>query len=443
MNTSLGKILLAAFLAALTFSGCGFGSGADNNGDPVATSVAATMEALGLEADGSPGSVPLPMVAYADGGDLWVSDRDGEKRLIYSGDNLGGVRIAPDGTRIVFSSYDTIGVLVTLWEINVDGTNPRRLITRAELLALHDNPQAFGVQVRFLAFIPGKNTLAFSTSPYIPATDYFAIRDLQNLDLENGMLNSLIPPGESEILFWYSPDGSKIAYSRGGSYGSRDSIGLMDENGGERREDVIAYAQATIESEAYGYSIDPVIRWAEDSSRFLALIPLEETPEGEMGMAVSEISAVDGTATELLKTPAKISFGFFDNLISPDLNHLLYFKQRDETTTELHILDLESGEDMIIYTGPSVRLGTRDPWSPDSSAFLFTIDGQLHIAQLGSGYSAVPVAGNAENATWVDETSILVYWGEEPNFQLDFIKIGSSPVTIVKLEERFSYDVHK
>lgn len=435
MNTSLGKIL-TTILIVLTVTGCGLQSEAENNADPVATSVAETLEALGLGEESPAQSGPLPMAAYADGGELWISDRNGEQRLIHTSedDMVKDLLFSPDGNRLVFTSRNQNWGLQALWEINADGTNLRSLIDQTELLPLHDEPNATGVQISYLDFIPGKKALTFSTWPFIPATDFHPIGDLQNLDLDSSALNTIIAPTGADIQYRYSPDGSKIAFF------DSVSFGLMDPNGGGRQEDLLRF-QEVIYEDGVGYAISPKIRWAEDSSRLRVVIPQTASPEGETMIAVYEISAVDGTGKRLATVQAMHTV---QNTFSPDLRYLLYLKRTDETTTELHILDLDQGEDSIIYTGPQVRLENWEPWNPDSSAFLFSINNQFQLAHPGSGYNAVPVEGVAQNALWVNETSYLVYTGEAPNFQLDFIKIGSPPVTIATMDESFpSFDVHE
>jgi Tol biopolymer transport system component len=150
--------------------------------------------------------------------DVWTVDGDGGdlRRVTRSGDALWPVW-APDGRSIVYARLEgrsarpdgSLGYTSSLWAIDPDGANPRRLTDPAP-----------GVSERPWSFAPDGSRLAI-TRARLPALERRAEKTKMTLvDLDGSGEHELSGTGTDPA---FSPDGSRIAYAS-----ARDRNGTLE-----------------------------------------------------------------------------------------------------------------------------------------------------------------------------------------------------------------------
>jgi hypothetical protein len=83
---------------------------------------------------------------------------------------------------------------------------------------------------------------------------------------------------------------------------------------------------------------------------------------------------VDGTPATLLGNIDAMAFAWPNNAFAPDLQHVIYVEQIEETNTyhrELHIANADATNDVIYDSDQSMEF---TGWSPDSQHFIYAIN---------------------------------------------------------------------
>ncbi|MEX1046518.1 MAG: hypothetical protein WD757_02690 [Actinomycetota bacterium] len=147
---------------------------------------------------GVAGSASCVFIVNSDG-------KDSHELLLSKNLSDSPISWFPDGERILLSRASRLGT--SLWEVNADGTQPRRLIPWKE-------PGEAGE----FSLSPKGSLLAFSKG-----------EDIWTMSLDGGNEVQLTSgPGYSSNPAW-SPDGARIVFSRGGD------IWVMDASGANER----------------------------------------------------------------------------------------------------------------------------------------------------------------------------------------------------------------
>ncbi len=168
------------------------------------------------------------------GGDLWTMNADGSnQQLIYVSQNPGGAwypSVSPDGAKIAFSDTDASGDL-EVYVINADGTNLQQLTDNSA----HDygvdwSPD--GTKVVFNRERPGKLTL----NPEHPGTNNGSGNggngNIYVMDADGTNQTRLTKHGNDDFYPIYSPDGTKIVFSRANGYAERNiDVYMMNADG--------------------------------------------------------------------------------------------------------------------------------------------------------------------------------------------------------------------
>ena len=168
------------------------------------------------------------------GGDLWTMNADGGNRqLIYVSQNPGGAwypSVSPDGAKIAFSDTDANGDF-EVYVINADGTNLQQLTDNSA----HDygvdwSPD--GIKVVFNRERPGKLTL----NPEHPGTNNGSGNggngNIYVMNADGTNQTRLTRHGNDDFYPIYSPDGTKIVFSRANGYAERNiDVYMMNTDG--------------------------------------------------------------------------------------------------------------------------------------------------------------------------------------------------------------------
>lgn len=180
---------------------------------------------VGAQSSYTPLNIPGTL-AYLAGGNAWImEDSTANRRIIVSTGDLDGriFTLSPNGEYLVFtrrSKKPANEEINTLWAVRTKNLDPK-------LISL----QASNV-VHFAAWIPGTNSVAYSTvEPRSAAPGWQANNDLYRVSITGGSPRKLLEANSGGVYGWwgmsfaYSPDGT-LAYAR------PDGIGLVDQDGG-------------------------------------------------------------------------------------------------------------------------------------------------------------------------------------------------------------------
>jgi Tol biopolymer transport system component len=334
-------------------------------------------------------------VAYTDtNNNLWVWSEGGQPRQLAGSGDVVQPALSADGSLVAFiRSKDQISF--SLWVIHSDGSGEKQLVSAEELKPLATAPDAKGVGVVQLAWVPGQHNLAYNTNSLFEGPGLATNNDLWTVNAESGEKKNVLPAGQGG-MFYYSPDGRQIAISR------EDHISLVNADGSGQRA-VVKFAPVATYSEGVFY---PAPLWSPASDYLRVVIP----PADRLAKTVlptqiwnipadgSPASQIGSVTTSYLGVPA----------LSPDLAKLAYLTPvegaADPNQRQLHISKADGNGDTVFATGTFSFLG----WAPDSQHFLFH-DGKQAV-QLGSLGSAplvlkdVPITARPE---WADANRFL------------------------------------
>ncbi len=145
----------------------------------------------------SPDGTRIAYIGVGQNVGLWTMNADGSNQYqVVSGPVEGfGMAWSPDGTKLAYTVLTTFGT--DIWTVNVDGTNAHRVIP------------GNGGHVYLGAWSPDGTKLLFTNGQIMTA----------DTDGTNEVV--LTTPAESQGADWmpsYSPDGSKIVFSREAQY---------------------------------------------------------------------------------------------------------------------------------------------------------------------------------------------------------------------------------
>ncbi|MHB8778387.1 MAG: G5 domain-containing protein [Anaerolineales bacterium] len=165
-------------------------------------------------------------LAYLAGGNAWIMEgATANRRIIVSTGDLDGriFVLSPNGEYLVFtrkSKKPADEEINTLWAVRTRNLDPKLISLQAKNV------------VHFAAWIPGTNSVAYSTvEPRSAAPGWQANNDLYRVSITGGSPRRLLSTNSGGVYGWwgmsfaYSPDG-KLAYAR------PDGIGLVDQDGG-------------------------------------------------------------------------------------------------------------------------------------------------------------------------------------------------------------------
>ncbi len=376
--------LAGAWLALVS---CGLFSSAQTTPPPengaVATSVAATMQALqhptvaapsatpSLVAAAtatplpSPTSTPLPQpepqAVYIMEGNVWRWQPGSAPQQLTNTHDGVSPRLSPDG-QLVALTRGADDAQQEIWVVDINGQNLRRLVGADDLAHL-PRPQGIGeVEIYTLAWVPGTHEVAYNTLVRFAGPGLVTSDDLHLVNADTLVKQTLLPAGEGG-QFVFSPDGQRVAVS------TPTHVDLLWLDGRAPRQRVLSYEQVMTYSE-YLYAVAP--QWAPDGSYLLVLVP----PADPL-VAPSQPSTVwrlpaDGSAASLLAELPADPFWFSsmqEPVFNASLTALVYLGQEGDGQT-LHVTTPDGREDVIEVAAPQlIFLG----WSPAGDAFAYAM----------------------------------------------------------------------
>jgi Tol biopolymer transport system component len=349
---------------------------------------------VGAQASYAPLNIPGTL-AYLSGGNAWIMEGStANRRVIVSTGDLDGriFSLSPNGEYLVFtrkSSRPAEEEINTLWAVRTRNLDPKLISLQARNV------------VHFAAWIPGSNSVAYSTvEPRSATPGWQANNDLYRVSITGGSPRRLLGSNSGGVYGWwgmsfaFAPDG-KLAYAR------PDGIGLVDQDGG--------YLKPLLEITPFNTRSDwawiPPLAWGADGNSlyFVSHAPApppvdsEESPYFDLsGISLeNEAAAVFIQSAGMFAYPSASPIRQNGNERSFQVAFLqsIFIEQSDTSRYRLMVMDRDGSNTRLLF--PPADANGLEPqipvWSPaplerQSGDFLAVIyQGNLWLVDSGSG----------------------------------------------------------
>lgn len=348
---------------------------------PNATEIAVNGQTPAPESIPSPTPQPTAMpsylsqlrVAYILNGNVWVWDSSTGARQLTNESFSWRPKISSDGQVVVYQQE------ITLYSVNIDGTNTRKIVDLAE----------FGRPTNIIQFEFQINThnLFFTKNVSINDTEI----ELYSIEPESPINGALLAFDAGNFNF--SPDGRLIALS------TPTGIKIMDVDG--VRSVITAFSYSPINQNSIADYLPQTV-WMKDASGLYTVIPSETKSRF---LYISSDGAIQAQLAEFASEGPDIS----QPVISPDGTKVAYVTKRD-TTYELHIIDAAT-IDTIIASYDNPPMFELYGWSPDSKRVTFSISDPLFVFAAGIGLPPALLTESAapDSLRWVDADHFIFF----------------------------------
>ena len=305
------------------------------------------------------------LIAFNDGGDIFVANADGTGRRAVTSGPADDVQPtwSPDGTMIAFWSLNPGETFASLSVIDADGTHPRAVATKdlrvdvSGTRTLDPYDIVWSPDDRSLAFTGGTSYHEQVVVASVDGTGSAAVGD---------------PGFDSQTPTW-SPDGTKIAF-RGGRADSDRGVYVMNADGSDLRRVTLEVDDSW--GNTYSYFMPA---WSPDGARiaFSRKAPDVRHPSGVWGVQqVWVVDAGGGNERVLSDDQAVNDYPAW----APDGSRIAYRRSLDGEAATTVVVKPD-GSDPITLAGSGVGIPR---WSPDGSAIVSNA-----AAETGSGVDIV------------------------------------------------------
>jgi Tol biopolymer transport system component len=420
------------------------------NGDLIATNVAATLTALAVTPASTPGpttppietpppciTAPVLTIAYTNNGNVWLVEGNNPPLQLTSGGTADWVTISGDGQKVAFTTWDQPTQTTELRVVNSDSTGETVLLSQAEQDAL---PPPLGGAlhhtIHHMRFMPCTQDLLFNTRSVYEGPGLDTKNNLLSIDVNTGILTTILPPGDAGNDFFISPDRTRIALS------FPERIGFADIDGSNLLPSAHTFTPVITYSE---FMWNPPVRWAPDSSAVALAMPFEDPFMPGADGDIWHIPADGSAVTHLANIVADFyQIQTYEITISPDLSMLAYL--RDSATPnveEIYFANIDGSGEILYDTADLQPHG----WSPDSINYAYIVStlggAELRIGRPSYAPLTIYTSTNAlRDVSWVDNSRLLYFDGSHPNWDLKLTVMGTGTYTLASATGSFipSYD---
>jgi len=245
------------------------------------------------------------VVAYVQDGDLWVwSEATGQTQILVDTGDVIRVDLSDDGELAAFvrrSTFTAGGVdnneQSALWVVGLDGSNPRELVSAAELRSNLDAAETDSTDFAELEWIPNSRRLLYNGKTYgVTGQGGGGVLGGVYLVDADGSGGAEIAPAEASHEFAASPDGGQVALV------TPTGLSFYSFEGGRLRRDVLTYPAKA----GRPFPFTPWGVWTQDSSAFLIAAPVETGTSTFDTLTVWRVP-VEGAQPQALMTAVDIS----------------------------------------------------------------------------------------------------------------------------------------
>lgn len=385
-------------------------------------------------------------VVFLEGGSLQVWNEGTQQiRTIFNTGDVFSVTVSDDGQVVAFTRRSWVGDVpdgyeqFSLWVMNLDGENPRELISAQDLRQRISPDERESTNFYQLGWVPGSHTLIFSGTKYIVQAEGLSHAIPQGVflvDIDTGSVNMLSEAAEN-LRFLPSPDGRQIALI------SPSGVGFIHTDGSHMRKDVLGYAEVGLTGPIF-----PAGVWTQDSQAFLTVGSFETDAEHRINFAIWRIP-MDGSPLEVLASvtgsyPGSVTF-------SPDGKSVSFVRMTDQQPSEIagwSITPLipETGPLALPYIGKETFYANLH-WSPSGDAFAIKDQDLFRLcpdAVQDSQVCGEPIylgSGMITALQWVDSYRFVFESAEPSSLSLGKLDGTITPITRTEFQSWARNDV--
>lgn len=358
---------------------------------------------VGAQASFTPLNIPGTL-AYLAGGNAWIMEGStANRRVIVSTGDLDGriFTLSPNGEYLVFTRKSTKPAdqeINTLWVVRTRNLEPKPVSLQGKNI------------VHFAAWIPGTNSVAYSTvEPRSAAPGWQANNDLYRVSISGGVTpRRLLSANSGGVYGWwgmsfaFAPDG-RLAYAR------PDGIGLVDQDGGYLKPMLGITPLNTHSDWAW---IPPIVWGADGNSLYFvshAPAPAPITSEESPYFDLSALSFSNEAVAPLIHSAGMFAYPSVSPLrqigreTSFQVAYLqsIFTEQSDTSRYRLVVMDRDGSNGTVLF--PPVDANGLEPqtpvWAPaplegqTGDLIAVVYQGNLWLVDSGSG-DAYQVTGD-------------------------------------------------
>lgn len=445
---------ILVMFASLVLIGCasqiGVGASQPSSSDQVATVVAATMGAFSSSEATTPAADSIPeagaetgrsaVVAYVNDGDIlvWEESR-GQSKTIYEAGDVITVTMSDDGQVIAFLRRSVVQrseldwyEQSALWAVDLNGGNPRELVSAEELRRLLNASETDSTNIPQMEWIPRTHRLLYSGWTYFVQAEgesHATPAGLYLVDADT-ITNAILLPASSNVRFSPSPDGQQVALR------STAGLGFINTDGSNHRPDVFPYAQVGLGGQAFPSGV-----WTQDGRAFLLAGSIEEAPGANPDLAIWRV-ALDGSPTQTMDMvagshPDSITF-------SPNGSYAAFFRADSPATVTRYgwfVNRLSPAPGSVATSGSASLFWQNLHWSPAGAAYAVK-EGTLYPLCPDAAQDAevcgegIKLGNDLAEIHWLDGTRFL-FVTREP-YDLYFGKLDGTKIRLAEDVERFA-----
>ena len=208
-----------------------------------------TEEAAAPSAYGQCANSNAKTVAYIKEANVWLWVQGSQSLALTDSGDVVDLKISADGCRVAYSrqlpnpNYDPNAEgfsgdsYTELWVVSSDGSGNQALVSWDFLSGLPAADAETTLSVHRYQWQPGSHTLAVGTRA---VTFGLALNDdIHLVDANGAAINTLLPAGQGG-QFYFSPDGSRIAFS------TPESINVLNSDGSDQQLELVTFPMVII-----------------------------------------------------------------------------------------------------------------------------------------------------------------------------------------------------
>jgi len=327
-----------------------------------------------------------------------------------------------------------------LWVVGADGTGERRLaaFSAEEMHSRYPETEMADLVVNWL---PGSHTLACYYEPDHRYVGYGPYEPLSLVDADTGASHTVTTAGDEVWALAYAPGGEQVAVLTAGELRLVDArsvplrvrlpvqvrrwrsqslayapdgrslavftqgaVTVVDAASGSRRDIPFDYQPIGMGE----YSTYPRIYWLGDGTAFYTTFSQGDATQviGEgASFTLWRLDVAAGSATAL----GTYDGSFFGTWFSPDRRWLAYPVRHANNTCELHLVDVQTGEQVRYAEGGWIGLRG---WSLDPARFIYQQGGRVTLGQICGAPQVLPGVDRDQELGWYD----TVWWIDNERF---------------------------
>ena len=351
------------------------------------------------------------VVSYVQDGDLLVWDQaTGQSQTIIDTGDVTRVELSHDGQLVAFlrRSFFTAGGYdqneqSALWVVGRDGSNPRELVSAAQLREQVDAAEADSTNFPRLAWIPNSHRLLYSGNTY-EAHGYgegahTPLKGVYLIDADTAAATEL-RPAEQSAHFIPSPDGQLVVLV------NTTGLSFFDVDSGRRQ---LEFPAAPVVGDTGWFTNAGV--WTQDSSAFVINALVEPSNTGPSDYELWRVPVDGSPAAPLIAFAA----GTGSVVFAPDGSAGAILGAAAGTGASIwFILPLPEDLGPLAVPGDSFDY-SRLIWSPGGTPYVFDLQnrGELHPLCPNAG-QAIEVCGAPIHSSlqiewfeWIDRDRFL------------------------------------